>query len=67
MPRMDGFEFMARVRTEPLLRETPCVLVTSRSDVEDRRRAHQAGVKAYIVKSEFNQRNFLETIQQLVQ
>jgi two-component system chemotaxis sensor kinase CheA len=49
-----------------LLRETPSILVTSRSSPADRRRGEEVGARAYIVKSEFDQTRFLETIRQLV-
>jgi len=66
MPGMDGFEFVSRTRGDPVLRDIPAVLVTSRSSPEDRIRGEQAGARAYIVKSEFDQGHFLQTIQQLV-
>jgi two-component system chemotaxis sensor kinase CheA len=66
MPGMDGFEFISRMRADPVLRDTPAVLVTSRSSPEDRLRGERAGARAYIVKSEFDQRQFLQTIEQLV-
>jgi len=66
MPGMDGFEFISRTRTDPALRDIPAVLVTSRSSPEDRLRGEQVGACAYIVKSEFDQRQFLQTIEQLV-
>jgi two-component system chemotaxis sensor kinase CheA len=66
MPGMDGFGFVARTRTDPALRETPAILVTSRSSPEDRRRGEEAGARAYIVKGEFDQGYLLETIRELV-
>jgi two-component system chemotaxis sensor kinase CheA len=63
---MDGFEFISRTRADPVLRDTPAVLVTSRNSLEDRLRGEQAGACAYIVKSEFDQKQFLQTIEQLV-
>jgi two-component system chemotaxis sensor kinase CheA len=66
MPGMDGFEFVARTREDPVLRETPAILVTSRSSAEDRRRGEQAGARAYIVKSEFDQAYLLQTIRELI-
>ena len=66
MPGMDGFEFISQTRQDPVLREIPSVLVTSRSSTEDRIRGERAGARAYIVKSEFDQGHFLQTIQQLV-
>ena len=67
MPVMDGFGFIERARAEPLLREVPCVLVTSRDTPEDRRRGEAVGARAYIVKGEFDQVEFLERVAELVQ
>jgi len=66
MPGMDGFEFVSQTRAHPVLRDVPAILVTSRASAEDRRRGEEAGARAYIVKSEFDQNYFLKTIQQLV-
>src|ERR1035441_4474733 len=66
MPGMDGFQFVSQTRADPGVRATPAVLVTSRHPPEDRLRGEQAGARAYIVKSEFDQGQFLRTIQQLV-
>jgi two-component system chemotaxis sensor kinase CheA len=66
MPRMNGFEFLGKVRADPDLRQTPAILVTSRSDPEDKRRGKDAGARAYIVKSEFDQTVLLETIRRLI-
>jgi two-component system chemotaxis sensor kinase CheA len=66
MPGMDGFEFVERTRADPVLRETPAILVTSRSAPEDRRRGEQAGARGYILKGEFDQVHLLHTIQRLI-
>jgi two-component system chemotaxis sensor kinase CheA len=66
MPGMDGFEFVARTRADPALRGTPAILVTSRSSADDRRRGEEAGARAFIVKSEFDQAQLLRTIRELV-
>jgi two-component system chemotaxis sensor kinase CheA len=66
MPGMNGFEFVARTRADPVLRHTPSMLVTSRAAPEDRRRGEQVGASAYVVKSEFDQARLLETIRGLI-
>jgi two-component system chemotaxis sensor kinase CheA len=66
MPGMNGFEFIAQTRREAKLREVPAILVTSRADPEDKRRGKDVGARAYIVKSEFDQQDLLETIRRLV-
>ena len=66
MPGIDGFEFVSQTRAHPVLRDVPAILVTSRASAEDRRRGEESGASAYIVKSEFEQNRFLETVRQLV-
>jgi two-component system, chemotaxis family, sensor kinase CheA len=66
MPGMDGFEFVAKTRADPLLRDTPAILVTSRGSPIDRRRGQDAGASAYIVKGEFDQGHLLQTIRELL-
>jgi two-component system, chemotaxis family, sensor kinase CheA len=66
MPGMDGFSFIERAREDPILRDIPAVLVTSRTSPEDRQRGSSAGARAYIVKGEFDQTELLEQIRILV-
>ncbi len=66
MPGMDGFEFVTRTRADPVLRDIPSILVTSRNAAEDRRRGEEAGARAYIAKGEFDQRYLLQVIRDLV-
>lgn len=66
MPGIDGFEFIERARQDPALRDTPSILVTSRSSADDRRRGLDVGARAYIVKSEFEQGLLLDSIRRLV-
>jgi two-component system chemotaxis sensor kinase CheA len=66
MPGMDGFTFIERARADPILRDIPAVLVTSRASPEDRLRGSSAGARAYIVKGEFDQTELLEQIRILV-
>jgi two-component system, chemotaxis family, sensor kinase CheA len=66
MPGMDGFEFVARTRSDATLSDVPCILVTSRSSEQDKRRGEEVGARAYVVKSDFDQKQLLQTIRQLV-
>ncbi|MEZ0243872.1 MAG: response regulator, partial [Sphingomonas sp.] len=66
MPGMDGFTFVERTRADPVLSQTPAILVTSRNAPEDRQRGIDAGARGYIVKSEFDQREVLDLIRGLV-
>jgi two-component system chemotaxis sensor kinase CheA len=66
MPGMDGFEFVERIRSDPELRDTAAILVTSRDSPEDRRRGEQVGASAHISKGDFDQARLLERIQGLI-
>jgi two-component system chemotaxis sensor kinase CheA len=66
MPGMSGFEFVAKTREYATLCDIPSILVTSRNSREDKKRGEDAGARAYIVKSEFDQGHLLQLIRQLV-
>jgi two-component system chemotaxis sensor kinase CheA len=66
MPGMDGFTFVERTRKDPRFAATPAILVTSRASPEDLERGRSAGAVAHIVKSEFNQADFLSRIRRLL-
>jgi len=65
MPRMDGFELTARIRADQTLADLPVVLVTALESREDKERGIAVGANAYVVKSSFDQSNFLEIIRRL--
>ncbi len=66
MPRMNGFDMTAKIRSDKALAELPIVLVTSLSKKEDRERGMEVGANAYIVKSSFDQSNLLEVVERLL-
>jgi two-component system chemotaxis sensor kinase CheA len=66
MPEMDGIELLKAIRADDLLGSLPVAIITSKGGEEERRQGVEAGADAYIVKSEFDQRALLETIERLV-
>lgn len=66
MPRMNGLDMTAKIRSDSALSGIPIVLVTSLSKREDRERGLEVGANAYIVKSNFDQSNLLEVIEKLI-
>jgi two-component system, chemotaxis family, chemotaxis protein CheY len=50
MPIMDGLKLVKRVRTDPVHRDVPIVIITTESAEEDRQRALALGANAYITK-----------------
>jgi two-component system chemotaxis sensor kinase CheA len=66
MPRVDGFTLTSRIRAEIGHTGLPVIIMTSLASEQHRRRGLEVGAQAYIVKSQFNQSNLLETIRQLL-
>jgi two-component system chemotaxis response regulator CheY len=50
MPIMDGLKLVKRVRTDPMHKDTPIVVITTEGSEEDRQRAIALGANAYITK-----------------
>jgi two-component system chemotaxis response regulator CheY len=50
MPIMDGLKLVRRVRSDPMHKATPIIVITTESSAEDRQRALQLGANAYITK-----------------
>ncbi len=50
MPIMDGLKLVKRVRTDPVHKDTPIIVITTEAAEEDRQRALQLGANAYITK-----------------
>ncbi len=50
MPRMDGYEVAANVRSDDRLKEVPIIMVTSRTGDKHRQRAEDIGVNKYLGK-----------------
>ncbi len=66
MPGMNGFELTRKIRASDALSDIPVILVTALSSPEDRQRGMDVGANAYIVKSNFEQSNLLDTINLLI-
>jgi len=66
MPRMNGFDLTARIRSHATLSELPVVLVTALASPEDRERGADVGANAYILKGGFEQGALLEAVKRLI-
>src|SRR5580700_10270018 len=50
MPIMDGLKLVKRIRTDPVHKDVPVIVITTEASSEDRMRAMQLGANAYITK-----------------
>ena len=65
MPRMDGYELMATIRSQDTYRTLPLIVLTSRAASKHKQRADQLGADAYIVKP-YQDEQLLNTISALI-
>jgi CheY-like chemotaxis protein len=66
MPQMDGFMLTENIKKNDELRTIPVVVISSRSDEEDQKRAAMLGASRYIVKNSFNNHNLLTAVHELI-
>lgn len=66
MPRLDGFGLTTEIRRDDRLRQIPVILVTSLEARESRARGADAGADAYVLKSQFDQGDLLDTVSRLL-
>jgi chemotaxis family two-component system sensor histidine kinase/response regulator PixL len=66
MPRLDGYGFLAKVKTIPDLEQLPIAMLTSRSGEKHRKLAMNLGATAYFSKP-YNEQALLQTIEKLIE
>ena len=64
LPKVDGLEVLQNMRTDPELRTTPVVMLTSSREEQDIVRSYGLGVNAYVVKP-VDFQNFVSAIAEL--
>src|SRR5688572_12705475 len=50
MPRMSGLEFLGHIKTDPLLKMIPIVMLTSSTDEPALAQAYKLGLNSYVTK-----------------
>ena len=65
MPRLDGYGFLARIKSEPGFSDLPVAMLTSRSGDKHRQLAMTLGASAYFPKP-YNERDLLATLRGLI-
>src|SRR4029077_18752295 len=55
MPRLNGFDVLDFVRSEPALKQLPIVIFSSSDDPKDIQRAYEGGANSYLCKPHSNE------------
>jgi len=66
MPGMDGFTLTRTLRRTRGWEDVPVVIMTSRGDAADQRAGLDAGASAYLLKSQFDQAELIDTVRRLL-
>ncbi len=67
MPRLNGLEFVARIRANARLQQLPVIIVSYKDREEDRALGMAAGADVYLIKSSLADGNFLRAVQALLE
>lgn len=66
MPRLDGLEFVRRIKADSRLQSLPVVIVSYKDREEDRLRGLEAGANHYLTKSSFHDDSLLQVVRELI-
>ncbi len=66
MPRLDGLAFTRKIRADRTLAHIPVILISSLDTAEDRKRAEEAGVTAYVTKQSYQRGELVSIAKRLV-
>ena len=66
MPRMNGIDLVRTVKTDPLLKEMPVMIVSYKDREEDRLRGLEAGANYYLTKGSFHDESLLAAVRDLI-
>ncbi len=64
LPKLNGFEVLKRVKSDPALRSIPVIILTAKGQVQDRRMAEEIGVDGFMTKP-FSNREIVDEVRRL--
>ena len=64
LPKLNGFEVLKLVKSDPLLKSLPVVILTAKGQTHDRQLAEEIGADAFVTKP-FSNRDIIDQIRKL--
>ncbi|OGB25940.1 MAG: two-component system response regulator [Burkholderiales bacterium RIFCSPLOWO2_02_FULL_57_36] len=64
LPKLNGFEVLKLVKSDPLLKSMPVVILTAKGQTHDRQLAEEIGADAFVTKP-FSNRDLIDQIKKL--
>jgi two-component system sensor histidine kinase and response regulator WspE len=66
MPRLNGYEFVSRIRQDARLTRLPVIIVSYKDREEDRLKGLEVGADYYLTKSSFQDETFIGAVHDLI-
>ena len=66
MPRMNGIEFIRKIRHDPGLKGLPVIIVSYKDREEDRMNGLEAGANYYLTKSSFHDEGLINAVRDMI-
>ncbi len=66
LPKIDGFEFLKRIKKEEKLENIPVIVLSNLGQQEDKDKVISLGAKEYIVKADFSLEEIIEKIKKYI-
>jgi CheY-like chemotaxis protein len=60
MPKMSGFDVLAKVKKDKALKDIPTVMLTNLAGKEDAEKAIALGAASYLIKSDYNPKQVVD-------
>lgn len=64
LPKLDGFEVLENMKSEPKTANIPVIILTNLGDISDIQKALDLGASTYLVKADFHLEDVLKKIEQ---
>ena len=66
LPRLNGFEVLSEMRKDEELRKIPVIIISNSGQPTEIEKAKEAGVRDWLVKTEFDPQEVLEKVQRQI-
>ena len=66
MPKMDGFEVLEKIKSDPFSRDIPVILLTNLNQQEDVKRGMELGADDYLIKAHFMPSEVVDKIKKIL-
>lgn len=66
MPRMNGFEFVSKMKNDDRVKNIPIIIVSYKDREEDRQRGLEVGADYYLTKGSFHDETLIDAVVELI-